>query len=126
MVVGTFGLKPYLKIYIEEGFRSRTMITGSGEWYTGFLQMYWSPDSKICGVWLVANGSINGILYGFDSSTARQVNTSMVRDNIGRSIIEKYKLQNKVRADPAFDPFAWSLTDDTQIAFIGHAHDDEH
>ena len=116
LVVATVGWKPALRITLEEGsFESRTLITGMGEWYIGFLQMYWSPDSKVCGVWLVAVGSDNGILQAFDASTGKQIDSSSIREQIRAKTT--YKLQDRLRGGSAFDPFAWSLTQEAHVAF---------
>jgi hypothetical protein len=118
LVVATVGWKPVLRVFLEEGsFRSRTLTTGMGEWYIGFLHMYWSPDSKVCGFWLVAVGSDNGILQAFDANSGKKIDSSSIRDDIRAAIVRTYKLQDRVRGSPAFDPFAWSSTQEAQLTF---------
>jgi|SRR5579872_866678 len=117
LIVGTYGIKPQLKIFLKDGFRSRELHFVLGEWYTGFLQMYWSPNSKVCGLWIAALGSVNGLLSAFDANSGSQVDPRAVRDPIRAAIIERYKLQNRIASNPKFDPFAWSLTREAQIAF---------
>ena len=117
LVVATVGIKPQLRIFLEDGFQTHTLFSDWGEFYTAFLQIYWSPDSRICGLWIVGAG-YKALLLAFDADSGNQIDPRAIRDPLRAAIIERYKLQNRITSDPKFDPFAWSITREAQVAFL--------
>jgi hypothetical protein len=116
LVIATVGIKPQLKVFLENGHSSVTVFSDTDEWYIRFAKIYWTEDSRICG-WYVS-GLNKAILVAFDTGSGRQVDPALVRDKIKEGIIEKYRLRSHVIADPSFDALVWTGTREAEDAFI--------
>jgi len=114
LVIATVGIKPELRVYLEGRHSSRTVYSDWGEWYISFVKTYWSADSKICGLYIIGDRSQ---LLAFEAKTGKQIDSTLVRDAIGREIVKKYHLEKHLLENPSFDPFAWAKTREAQIAY---------
>jgi hypothetical protein len=85
-----------------------------GEWYVSFLQTYWSPDSRVSGLYIAYDKSL---LLAFDAQTGKQIDPSAVTEGLGKAVIAKYKLQEKKENDPTFDPLKWVRTLEAESAY---------
>jgi hypothetical protein len=115
LIVATVGIKPQLRVFLENRGASSTVFSDGGEWLIRFVQIYWSPDSKICGVYVL--GWSSAVTLAFDAKSGSQIDPAFVRDKIKSGIIEKYKLQSRAKMEPSFDAFAWTGTREAESAF---------
>ena len=116
LVVATVGIKPQLRVFLEQGLSTRTLFSDMREWYIRFAKIYWSPDSKTCGVYVWGGDGI--VLLAFDARSGDQIDPETVSGKIKDAIIEKYQLQDRIRADPSFDVFDWTGTQEAVEAFM--------
>jgi hypothetical protein len=58
------------------------------------------------------------VLLAFDARTGGQIDPGFVRRKIKDAIIEKYRLETRIRADPTFDALVWTGTQEAVEAFI--------
>jgi hypothetical protein len=90
------------------------LFTDGREWYINFLQTYWSPDSKVCGLYVAYDRSF---LLAFDAESGQQVDPSTIREGLRTALITRYQLHERITKDPSFDPLKWMETAEAETAF---------
>ncbi len=115
IVVATVGIKPQLRVFLEHESSRRTLFSDTDEWYMRFAKLYWSADSKICGVYV--SGLSRTLLLAFDARTGVPIDAESVRSKIRDAIVDKYDLRDRIRANPSFDVFDWTGTQEAVNAF---------
>ena len=114
LIIATVGVKPHLRIVLQNGASKRTVFEDQGEWYVSFLQTYWSPDSRVSGLYI---GYDRSLLLAFDAQTGKQIDPSAVTEGLGEAVVAKYKLQERKSNDPTFDPLKWVHTLEAESAY---------
>jgi hypothetical protein len=114
LIVTTVGIKPHLRIVLQNGTSKQTAFADDGEWYVSFLQTYWSPDSKTCGLYIAYDRSL---LIAFDAQSGEPVDPTAVTGGLRNAVVEKYKLRERTESDPTFDPLNWVRTQEAESAY---------
>jgi hypothetical protein len=119
-------LKLHLAIYLRSNNKEKTLYSDMGEWYPPFLIAYWSPDSKMLGVYAANRlGSPPYAVIAYDLQHDRPVDVKAVLDNIRQEIISQYKVQLGKRPQaPGFDVLDWTSTPEANDAFRARLNND--
>ena len=115
LIVTTVGIKPHLRVLLQNGASKRTVFEVQGESYVSFLQTYWSPDSKTCGLYIALHTP--PFLLAFDAQSGKQIDPASVTAGLGKAVVETYNLRERAESDPTFDPMKWVRTQEAESAY---------
>jgi len=94
-----------VSIALTRNGRAETIYSDPEDRNPFFLEIAWSSDSRVFGVWEI-DGLTRNLLFGYDVIDNRQVSETLTKKLIRESLIKRFNLSQRAE-DPRVDPLQW-------------------